>query len=123
MESVVYIATVTPAKGEKFHYKGLSDDKFKNRYNDHNKSLKNPKYRKSTELSKAIWDLKDKNISYKIDWKIITRAASYKSGSKSCNLCLTEKLCILEKPKSINKRSEMISKCRHMNKFLLKFSV
>ena len=118
--SLVYMATVTPAKGKKFNYKGLSADEFKNRYNDHNKTFRNPIYRTRTELSKAIWDLKDKNISYKIDWKIITRAKSYKSGSRSCNLCLTEKLCILKKPKCINKRSEIISKCRHMNKFLVK---
>ena len=87
------------------------------------KSFRNPRYRKNTELSKAIWDLKDKNIGYTIDWKVITRAESYISGSKSCNLCLTEKVCILQKPDSINKRSELISKCRHMNKFLIKFCV
>ena len=118
-----YMATVMPAKSDKFNYKGLCDDEFKTRYNDQNKSFRNPRYRKSTELSKAIWDLKDKNISYTIDWKIITRAESYKSGSRSCNLCLTEKLCILQKPVSINKRSELISKCRHMNKFLVKYCV
>ena len=121
--SLVYMATVTPEKGEKFNYKGLTADEFKNRYNDHYKSFRNPRYRKRTELSKAIWDLKDKNIRYTIDWKIITRAESYKPGSKSCNLCLTEKLCILQEPQSINKRSELISKCRHMNKFLIKFCV
>ena len=64
--SLVYMATVTPAKGKKFNYKGLSADEFKNRYNDHNKTFRNPIYRTRTELSKAIWDLKDKNISYKI---------------------------------------------------------
>ena len=122
-KSVVYMATVNPEKGEKFNYKGLTDDEFKNRYNDHHKRFRKPRYRKSTELSKAIWDLKDKNIRYTIDWKIITRAESYKSGSRSCNLCLTEKLCILQKPNSINKRTELISKCRHMNKFLIKFCV
>jgi len=36
-----------------------------------------------------------------------------------CNLCLMEKLCILSADKSTlhNKRSELITKCRHENKF------
>ena len=51
---------------------------------------------------------------------IFDHASSYRNGSKSCNLCLTEKFHIItSKLPLLNKRSELISKCRHVNKFLL----
>ena len=45
----------------------------------------------------------------------------YRSGDKRCNLCLEEKMCIMEAEpnKLLNKRSEIISKCRHQNKHRL----
>ena len=44
------------------------------------------------------------------------------NGTKRYNLCFSEKLCILKANKSnvLNKRSELISKCRHRNKFYIK---
>ena len=47
---------------------------------------------------------------------------SYNPTSKRCNLCLTEKLEILDDPDKnlLNKRSEIISQCRHKNKYRLK---
>ena len=38
-----------------------------------------------------------------------------------CHLCLTEKLYLVraKKPSLLNKRTELISKCRHVNKFYL----
>ena len=49
------------------------------------------------------------------------RAAPYSNISKRCNLCLAEKLEIAWaiKTRSLNKRSELVSKCRHENKFYL----
>ena len=76
----------------------------------------------STELSKKIWDLKEKGISFKINWKILQEAQSYSAGGTYCDLCTTEKLHILKqwgKPGLLNSRSEMVSKCRHARKFLL----
>ena len=46
----------------------------------------------------------------------------YSNIAKSCMLCLHEKSEILTYPKQdelLNKRSELISKCRHINKYLL----
>ena len=42
--------------------------------------------------------------------------------SKRCKRCLTEKLEILDDPDKnlLNKRSEIISQCRHKNKYRLK---
>ena len=109
--------------GQKYKYIGISEPPFKTRWLDHNKSFNHEQYRSNTELSKLIWTLKDKNIEFTIDWKIITKCNSYKAGLKSCNLCNTEKLYILKNPGCINKKSEIISKCRHKRKFLIKFYI
>ena len=55
----------------------------------------------------------------KIKWSIIKRAKPYPGKPSRCNLCLAERLCILTADKSVllNKRSELITKCRHENKF------
>ena len=50
------------------------------------------------------------------------QAAPYSNISKRCLLCLHEKLVIALYPNPeelLNKRSEMVSKCRNLNKFLL----
>ena len=76
----------------------------------------------ATELSKYIWLCKDKGQNFEIKWKIIRIASSHKTGSKFCQLCLTEKLIILtsDQKTSLNKRSELLSKYRHKTKFKLK---
>ena len=76
----------------------------------------------ATELSKYIWNLKDRNIMYNIKWRKIKQARSYSNVSKKCNLCLWEKYFIICRPEmsTLNNRSELISTCRHSKKFLLK---
>jgi len=104
-------------------YIGICETEFKTRYRNHQKALKNRKYEKDTELSKYVWKLRDEEINFNINWSIIRKARSYSPISKSCNLCLTEKLLLRnykDKHKLLNKRSEMISKCRHENKYILK---
>ena len=81
-------------------------------------------YRKhscTTVVSKCIWNLKevkDSNIDFSTKWCIITRVSSSRGNPSHCNLCLTEKLCILSTGRStlLNKRPELITKCRHENK-------
>ena len=95
---------------------------FKDRYRNHTKSFRHEVYRKDTELSKHIWKLIDKKINYKIEWKILKRTSGYNKVSKVCNLCLSEKFEIFKfknKNALLNKRSELVSKCRHENKYLL----
>ena len=41
-------------------YIGVKSNDFKTRYRNHCKSINNTKYRKETELSKHIWQLKEK---------------------------------------------------------------
>ena len=104
-----------------FVYYGACEGDFKMRFNNHTKSFRHRKYENDSELSKCLWKLNDKGTAYSLNWKIAARASPYKCGSKRCDLCLTEKMIIVRaEPKGLlNKRTELISKCRHRNKFLL----
>ena len=120
--SVIYNAHVTTNEDTAGKdYIGLTEGTFKKRFTQHKQSFRNQKYANSTELSKYIWELKDKNKDYDIQWTIITSAKAYNNISKRCDLCLTEKLHIMKgnNDSLLNKRSELISKCRHENKFYL----
>ena len=104
------------------YYLGTSEGEFKERYKNHTKLFRNKGYKTKTELSKYLWNLKDKNQEYELTWCIAAKASPYMCDTRRCDLCLTEKLLILQADPSslLNKRSELMSKCRHKNKFLLK---
>ena len=101
---------------------GLSSMEFKSRFYNHKQSFEHREKRHATELSKAVWRAKDAEISPSIEWCIASKARPYRSGAKACNLCLEEKLAILKSDpmSTLNKRSELIGKCRHRTKFKLK---
>ena len=119
--NVVYGAEVTREDNQQTAtYFGLTENKCKTRYNQHQHTFRHNKYRHSTELSNYIWGLKDSNTGYHISWSILSRAHAYTNKTDRCNLCLTEKLLkSTTKQDILNKRSELISKCRHENKFYL----
>ena len=119
--AVIYEATLDTAAAQ-FKYIGLTENTFKSRYSSHTSSFRHEKLRHSTELSKKVWEMKDCDTPYDISWKIIQHAHPYKGGTRECNLCLTEKLYILmsDCKNLLNKRRELVSKCRHTNKFMLK---
>ena len=45
----------------------------------------------------------------------------YKCGSQKCDLCLAEKVAIarFKEVGLLNKRTELLSKCRHRNEFII----
>ena len=100
------------------YYNGSTEGIFKTKFNDHNTS----RYRTKTKLSGFIWALQDKEQNYEIKWSVLKKSTAYQNGSRRCNLCLTEKLCILEgdKEKMINKRDELMNSCPHRKKYFLK---
>ena len=111
----------TEYKDNRKLYKGITELKFKARYGNHKKSFSNDKYKKDSELSKEVWKLKEKKVNFTIKWRVIKQFPAYNQSSKRCSLCQNEKLAILEHKEGslLNKRSEIISKCRHQNKYLL----
>ena len=121
--NVIYEARVVsddPAYTEKV-YIGLSEPAFKKRYANHKKSFRYAKYEKDTELSKEIWKIGRENHVPKIKWNILKRCAPFNKTALKCSLCLHEKLeiALFEGDNLLNKRSELISKCRHINKHML----
>ena len=123
-ECVIYKAQVTSGN-ETSTYIGLTESTFKKRYTSHESSFSNEKLRLSSELSKKIWSLKDDGKRYNITWDIVKRTSPRKAGNNTCDLCNTEKLAIIQEIRRkntylLNKKSEIVSKCRHVNKFLLK---
>ena len=119
-ENVVYKAVVKSPK-EIRSYIGLTSLEFKQRFYKHRSDFKHKKQKDSTRLSKYIWNLKDNNIEYSIDWSILRKTKKTNNGDKICSLCIMEAKLIMEnKQGPLNKRTEIMSKCRHRNKFLLK---
>ena len=100
---------------------GLTECRFKQRYNNHTASFRNSAKRKATELSNYIWLLKDKTIKYNISWKIIAQSKAYNISSNRCALCTTEKYYIIFQPDkaSLNGRRELVTTCRHFSKHTL----
>ena len=120
VRTIVYKATVTTQDNYQIYY-GASEGEFKIRYSNHTKSFRNRQYVNETELSKYIWQLNDNRIDFHLKWEIAAFSSPYKCGTRRCDLCLTEKLFIVRADPLIllNKRTELISKCRHRNKFTL----
>ena len=122
-ESVVYQAVVKSNRSDNTKtYIGLTEGTFKKRLYGHTSSFKHEKQEKSTGLSKYIWQRKRANEKYSIEWSVLRQAPAYNNIKKKCDLCLTEKLMIssAENKSSLNKRTELVSKCRHENKYQLR---
>ena len=121
IKNIVYKATVTSDASPSKQYIGLTSRTFKERLGSHTQSFKNKDLSHSTELSKYLWSLQDRNEKYSIKWSIVQHATPYNPATKRCNLCLAEKYHIMKAPRTItlNKCSELISKCRHKDKYKL----
>ena len=121
-KNMVYQASVKNHNTNKIEtYIGLCATDFKSRYSNHKASFKHKTKQNQTELSKHIWQLKEKGENFTLTWKKIAQAQPYNNKTKKCNLCLLEKLYIICKPHlaTINKRQELSSTCRHAKSYLL----
>ena len=120
VESVIYKATLKTEK-ENFEYIGATEKAFKTRFYNHKKTFTNEKYKNETKLSTCIWELKDNNITYELEWDILKKCKPYVCGSRRCDICLQEKLFIMQYNRTntclLNTRSEIMNKCRHSNKY------
>ena len=122
-KSIIYKAIITSDTTDYKErvYIGLCETSFKKRYANHRKSFNFEKYRNESELSKEVWKIKDTGNNYFIKWSIIRKCPSYNQSTKRCLLCINEKtdIALYKENNLLNKKSELVSKCRHQNKFSL----
>ena len=124
-KNIVYRAIVTPEENNKKikeeSYVGLTATKFKERLANHKAGEKHREKAKACKLSQHLWKLKDKNIKYKIEWKIVCRATPFSVSTGICNLCINEKVTILYRPEicTLNERNELTSNCRRKSSNLI----
>ena len=119
-KTVVYTAVVTAEDTERV-YHGSTEGEVKARISGHETSFRHRRYEHETTLSQYIWQLKDRDSDYQIKWSIELKAHPYTCGARRCDLCLSEKMVIARSRHGglLNARSELMSKCRHRNKFTL----
>ena len=116
------ISVSKKSKDSRIYY-GSCEHEFKSRYNNHTYSFRHLHKSSATELSKFYWSSVNRGFNPTVKWSIKKKSTPYQIGRRRCNLCLDEKFIILTTERDenlLNKRSEIISKCRHKNKFKLK---
>ena len=121
-EGVIYQAKVTRVDNNQVEfYTDGTEQQFKKRYYGHTFDMRHQKQRYSTSLSKYIWELKDQGINYVLEWSIIARGRGFNPTTRSCQICLKEKYCIMFRPEgaTLNSREEIFNTCRHRTKLLL----
>ena len=123
IESVMYNCDIKSNSTPTKKYIGITEGPWKSRNSNHKYSFNKEERKNDTALSKHVWELKYKNEMPDLKWSILKQIPAYSNVSKKCNLCLREKLEIIKyenKEELLNKNNELISKCRHENKYLLK---
>ena len=123
-QNIVYKCIASTSMNRDKTYLGTTEGDFKKRYNNHTNSFRHKLYSKETTLSKYIWEIKKEyNKMPTLKWSVVKSVPSYSGISKKCLSFLHEKHEIIinfeDQDHLLNKRSELISKCRHANKCLL----
>ena len=103
------------------NYIGSNETNFINSFKNYAISFNLEHYENDTELSKAYWITKWNYFIPKVTWRIIRKCAPFNTTKRKCHLCLNKKLEIgsYRLDNLLNKRSELIIKCRYQNKFTL----
>ena len=122
-KSVIYSAQIQNAT-----YYGLTSMELKERIISHRQSFRDERKQNATALSSFIWTNKlnksaDNIINEpKINWRIVKTCKTYRPGDRNCDLCLSEKVAILKninKPQTINKKTDLGTTCMHRKNFYL----
>ena len=123
-QNVIYNCTVSATQKFKQRvYLGIAEGNCKQRLYNPRQSFKGKKHKNDTALSSYLWDLKEnQNQILKLTWSVVRFPPGYSSISKKSLLCIHKKILILNyhNPADfLNKRLELMAKCRQENKFLL----
>ena len=70
-------------------YIGMTERSFKDRYTKWRSAFRNRGYH-TNSLSSHVWNLKNRNINFELNWRIIAEAHPYSPASKTCSLCIRE---------------------------------
>ena len=123
VKEIIYEGLITDSDDKVSRYVGLSSTKFIERFRGHKNSLKYSENRAKTQLSRKVWDLKDKGKFKQLKFNITKKSKSYQAGDKVCQLCLNEKIVILASFKSegdtiepTNSRDELFRICIHRDR-------
>ena len=103
-------------------YIGLMSTKWKERYSNHKFTFSREHLKRHTALPKQFWGLKNKGLTPEIECSILKKSNTPNSFDSRCNLCLEGKIHISTHKlpdKLLNKRSELIARCRYKTKFKL----
>ena len=102
------------------HYIGQTANTFKTRWNGHKSDTRCGRSR--TGLNSYMIELKRRGVfPDEIRWSKIAGSRPRKRGSRICSLCNDEKVFIATNydENSLNDRSEMMSRCRHLDGLML----
>ena len=129
-KEVVYQAIVTSGT-EQWNYFGETSQAFRRRWSGHKGNIRK-EGDKGTALSAKVWELKKAGRNYVIENKIVRKAHPHKTGDSVCDLCLTEKTCIVLGHRApsdlfvlpqgcglLNVRDELLGHCPHKLKHKL----
>ena len=120
-EDVIYRCTSLTTLYPKRVYLGIADIKMQRYYNSTQWS-QNENYSNSATLQLCLENKENEKGNTKISLGNIQTAAPYTNTTTRCSLYLYEKLAILMYPNQselLSKRSKLVSKCPHENKFIL----
>ena len=111
--NVMYKGTLTSSQDTYQHkiYYDITKTKFKQWYANHKKSFKYEKHQSNTELLNELWNIKNSNYTPNIGWEVLWKQLTYNPNTKSCSLCLNEKLetARFQGYNLLNKRSKIIN--------------
>ena len=88
---------------------------------NHTISFTHQDYANDTELLKKYWEIRRNKFITKVTWSIVRECEPYNFCKRMSLMCLNEKLEInpYKGNNLLNKRSELINKCSHLNRHTL----
>ena len=122
-DCLLYYATIIC---DKENYSKLCKGTWETTFKKHQETTKSPTFQPTKAIPNFLTNialLKQSSLTQKYLGKSKGNASPTILFPEDCNLCLNEKLEILddEDQKLLNKQSEIISHCCHQNNFKLKF--
>ena len=100
-------------------YIGSTSQELKNRVSFHRSCMRQTNMKNFCELSKEVHKIRNNNLPYSVNWKIIEKSKSFEAGDEYCKLCISEMYHILynDKPNALN--SLRMMPCLHKKKGML----